>query len=320
MQQRALGTSGLSVSVVGLGGNTFGPPRIDEATTVKVIHAALDLGVNFVDTAIVYGQGESERYIATALKDRRDEMVLATKFHFMGLGEQKPADRIRSQVEESLQKLGTDRIDLYQIHMPAPEVSAAEILGALAELVAEGKVLAIGCSNYTSWRLVESWYDAKRLGLLPFATIQNHYSLLNRQCEQELVSACRAYDVGLIPYHPLAGGVLTGKYRKGEPPPPGTRGAAGSPIVTKMSSDRNWEIVRALEDYAADHGHTIGELAIAWLVANDVVTSVIAGVSNVEQLEANAAGGAWELTEAEKAEVDALSATGLEEPVEPSAR
>ncbi len=157
MQQRSLGTSGLSVSVVGLGGNTFGPPRIDEETTVRVIHAALDLGINFVDTAIVYGQGESERYIATALKDRRDEMVLATKFHFMGLGAEKPADRIRSQVDESLQKLGTDRIDLYQLHMPAPEVPASDILGTLSELVAEGKVLAIGCSNYTSWRLVESW-------------------------------------------------------------------------------------------------------------------------------------------------------------------
>ena len=320
MKQRPLGTSGLSVSVVGLGGNTFGPPRIDEPTTVEVIHAALDLGINFVDTAIVYGQGESERYIATALKGRRDEMVLATKFHFMGLGDETPADRIRAQVDESLSKLATDRIDLYQLHMPNPAVPPAEILGTLAELIAAGKVREIGCSNYASWRLVESCFEADRLGVPRFATVQNHYSLLNRQSEQELVSACRAYGVGLIPYHPLAGGFLTGKYRKGEPPPPGSRGAAGSPIVTKMSNDRNWAIVGALEEWATNHGHTVGELAIAWLVANDVVTSVIAGVSNVAQVEANAAGGGWELTEAEKAEVDALATTGLEEPVEPPAR
>jgi aryl-alcohol dehydrogenase-like predicted oxidoreductase len=320
VKQRPLGASGISVSVVGLGGNTFGPPRIDEAATVEVIHAALDLGINFVDTAIVYGQGESERYIATALKDRRDEMVLATKFHLMGLGDQKAADRIRAHADESLSKLKTDRIELYQIHMPNPDVPADEILGALGELVAAGKAREIGCSNYTSWRLVESCLEADRLGMQGFATVQNHYSLLNRQSEQELVSACRAYGVGLIPYHPLAGGFLTGKYRKGEPPPPGTRGAAGSPIVTKMSNDRNWEIVAALDEWAADHGHTVGELAIAWLVANDVVTSVIAGVSNVAQVEANAAGGAWELTEAEKAEVDMLATTGLEEPVEPPSR
>jgi aryl-alcohol dehydrogenase-like predicted oxidoreductase len=247
-------------------------------------------------------------------------MVLATKFHLMGLGDQKPADRIGAHVDESLAKLQTDRIDLYQIHMPNPDVPAAEILGTLGELVTAGKVREVGCSNYTSWRLVESCFEADRLGVQRFATVQNHYSLLNRQSEQELVSACRAYGVGLIPYHPLAGGFLTGKYRKGEPPPPGTRGAAGSPIVTKMSNDRNWAIVDALAGWAADHGHTVGELAIAWLVANDVVTSVIAGVSNTAQVEANAAGGAWELTEAEKAEVDALATTGLEEPVEPPAR
>ena len=223
MQQRPLGSSGLEVSVVGLGGNTFGPPRIDEATTVEVIHAALDLGINFVDTAIVYGQGESERYIASALEGRRDEMVVATKFHLMGLGDEKPADRIRGDVDESLFKLATDRIDVYQVHMPNPAVPAAEILGTLGELVAAGKVREIGCSNYTSWRLVESCYEADRLGVPRFATVQNHYSLLNRQSEQELVSACRTYGVGLIPYHPLAGGFLTGKYHKGEPPPPGTR-------------------------------------------------------------------------------------------------
>jgi aryl-alcohol dehydrogenase-like predicted oxidoreductase len=310
MEMRRLGQSDLVVSEVGLGGNTFGPPRLDPEQTDAVIAAALDLGVTLVDTAIVYGKGESERYLARALGARRDEMTIATKCHLMNLGDEKPADRIRRQAEESLAKLQTDRIDLYQLHFPLDGVPAEEVLTALDDLVREGKVRAIGACNYASWRLVEAALVARSLGTASFVTVQDYYHLLARTVEAEVVPACAAYGLRILPYHPLGGGFLTGKYRRGEPPPAGTRGAAGSGIVDAMSTDASWERLTALERFAAERGRTVGELAIAWLLANPLVGSVIAGVSNGEQLAANVGAASWRLTPEDKAEADLLATGG----------
>jgi aryl-alcohol dehydrogenase-like predicted oxidoreductase len=318
MEYRQLGTSEIQVSVVGLGGNTFGPPRIDEQATKQAIHAALDLGVNFVDTADAYGQGESETYIGNALRGQRDRVVIGTKFNFHNLKGTSPEQRLMTSAEASMRKLQTDYIDLLQLHMPDDIVRTEELLLALDRLVRAGKVRAIGASNYSSWRLAESAILARTLGTAQFATIQNHYSLLHRHPEQEVLQACHRYGVSMIPYHPLAGGLLTGKYGKGEPPPPGTRGAAGSPIISRMSTDRNWEIVADLREFASARGHTIGELAIAWLTANDAVASVIAGVSNVEQVNANVAGSLWQLSVDDVALLNKLASTGAEEPAEPN--
>jgi len=307
MEYRQLGTSDLRASVVGLGGNTFGPPRIDEASTHRVIDAAIDLGINFIDTAIVYGQGKSEEFIAGAINGRRDKVVLATKFNLRDVGSGGARQRIHEHANESLRKLKTDYIDLYQLHFPNPAVAPDEILRGLDDLVQAGKVRAIGCSNYASWRLAESILTARVLGTRSFVTAQNHYNLLRRQIEQELVPACKLYQVSILPYFPLGGGFLTGKYRQNAPPPPGTRGAAGSPIVQRTASERNWELLPALERFAQERGHTVNELAISWLLANEVVGSVIAGVSNVEQVQKNAKAAAWKLTPEEKTAVDALA-------------
>jgi aryl-alcohol dehydrogenase-like predicted oxidoreductase len=308
MEYRRLGRSDLRVSVVGLGGNTFGPPRIDEAMTHRVIHAALDMGVNFVDTAIGYGQGESERYIGTALADgRRERMVIATKFSLRNLGEKTVRQHVRQQCETSLSKLGTDYIDLLQLHLPSESVPADELLRAFDDLVQEGKVRAVGACNYAAWQMAEAHFSARLLDTSEFVSDQVHYNILRRQIEAELLPYCSRFGASIIPYFPLAGGFLTGKYRKGEPPPPGTRGAAGSDIIKNTSTDRNYAVVAALEEFASERRHGLAELAIAWLAANPAVSSIIAGVSNVEQLTMNAAAIEWRLTAEEKQQVDSLA-------------
>ncbi|WP_075835768.1 aldo/keto reductase [Rhodococcus sp. YL-1] len=284
MQYRKLGRSEIQVSVLGLGGNTFGPPRLDRDTSIQVIRAALDEGVTLIDTSNLYGSGRSESFIGEAITGRRNEAVIATKFNFAALDGEDPVRRIRRHCEESLSKIGTDFIDLYQVHMPSDEISTDELIETLAVLAEEGKIREYGVSNYASWRLAETQAAATRLQAPQPVSIQNQYSLLHRYPERELIQACERYGVSLIPYHPLAGGFLTGKYRKGEEPPPGTRGAAGSPIVRNMSTERNWQTVDELERFAANRGHTVTELAIAWLAAKPFVGSIIAGVSNVEQL------------------------------------
>jgi aryl-alcohol dehydrogenase-like predicted oxidoreductase len=308
MQYRQLGNSDLSVSVVGLGGNTFGPPRIDEAMTHRVIHAAMDMGINFVDTAIGYGEGESEKYIGTALAGgRRDKMVVATKLNLRNLGDKTARQAVRENCETSLSKLQTDYIDLLQIHQPNREIEPDELLRAFDDLIQEGKVREIGACNYASWQMSESMFTARTLGTKSFISAQNHYNLLRRQIEAELTRFCAKYGVSIIPYFPLGGGFLTGKYRRNEPPPEGTRGAAGSGIIKNTSTDRNWEILPGLEDFATERGHSIGELAVAWLIANPAVGSVITGVSNVEQVTMNAKAAEWVLTPEEKSRVDGLS-------------
>lgn len=315
MITRRLGRTSLQASVLGLGGNTFGPPRLDAEQSTRVIHAALDLGVTFIDTAAVYGQGLSESFLGQALRGRRDATLLATKFNFIDLDEN-PAERVRAHCEQSLRRLATDRIDLYQVHLPTDVIGTDDLLDTLSGLSDAGKVREYGSSNYSAWRVAESALRAQARGLSGFVTAQNHYSLLHRRPEQELVPACTRYGISLIPYHPLSGGYLTGKYRPGEAPPPGTRGAAGSVIVGRMTNDRNWRIVERLTAFAEQRGHTVSELAIAWLVAKPVVGTVITGISTVEQLQQNCRGAQWTLTADEVAEVDAITDGPDNEPAE----
>ena len=310
MKINQIGTSELEVAALGLGGNTFGPPRVDEPTTHQIIHAALEVGMNFIDTAIGYGAGQSEIFIGNALRGRRDAAVVATKFNFRDLDSTDPVTRIRAHCETSLGKLQTDYIDLFQVHYPSDAISTTDLIATLADLVQEGKIRAYGASNYSGWRLVEARAAASVLDVPGFASIQNQYSLLYRRPEQEQLQACRRAGASFIPFHPLGGGFLTGKYRKDEAAPAGTRGASGSPIVKNMSTDRNWQVVADLEAWAADHGHSVSELSIAWLVAQPDVATVIAGVSSQRQLEQNIVGANWVLTDAEVSEVSALSDTG----------
>lgn len=317
LRRRRLGRTGIEVSVVGLGGNTFGPPRLDEEATRRVIAAALDLGVNFIDTANVYGQGRSEELIGQALGSRRAEAVIATKCNFFDLGDERPAARVRRHAEASLRALGTDWIDLLQVHFPADHVAAEDLLGALDGLRAQGKVRAIGACNYAGWRLAEAEHVAGALGTTGFATVQNYHHVLARPSAAEVLPFCRRFGLGFLPYHPLAGGFLTGKYRRGEPPPPGTRGAAGSPIIGAMSTSESWDRLERLEALADDLGHSVGELAIAWLLADASIPSVIAGVSNADQLEANVAAAAWELRPEDVAAVEAAAGIPTVDPERP---
>jgi aryl-alcohol dehydrogenase-like predicted oxidoreductase len=290
MRTRRLGSSQLEVSVVGLGCNNFG--RIEEKASLAVIDAALDAGVTFFDTADVYGnRGGSEEIIGRALAGRRDRVVLATKFgHDLGDGETARGARpyIRKAVEASLRRLQTDWIDLYQYHRPDGVTPLEETLGALDELVQEGTVRAIGSSNFTAAMVEDAQAIAARRGLTPFVTEQSEYSWLAREAEEELLPTCERLGVGFIPYFPLASGLLTGKYRRGEPAPEGTRLHGRSLEVDKL--DR----VEQLEAFAGERGATLLQVAIGGLAAVAGVVSVIAGATRPEQVRANAAAGSWE--------------------------
>lgn len=307
---RALGSSGIKVAIAGLGGNVFGPPRLDVRQTREVVAEALDLGVNFIDTANVYGQGHSEEFLGLALHHRRDRVVLGTKFNLRELGGGSVATSIRRQAESSLRALRSDYIDLYQLHLPRDDVPMLEILEALDALMAEGKVRAIGACNFSAWRLAEAAAIAQHSGLQPFTTVQNYYHVMARQLEAEVVPYAERTNLGVLPYHPLAGGFLSGKYRPAEAPPPGSRGAHGSPMVTSMLTAQNYAILSSLEQLAAEHGHTIGELAMAWLAAQPAVSTVIAGVSTVDQLRRNVRACAWTLEPAVLSQIDDIVAPG----------
>jgi len=299
----------LDVSVAGLGCNNFGM-RIEEDESRAVVAAALDTGINHFDTADMYGGGKSEEFLGRALGSRRDEAVITTKF-----GGSVPegvkggsAEWVAQACDASLRRLGTDRIDLYLLHMPDSETPIGETLAAMGKLVAEGKVREIGCSNFTSAMLDEADAAAKDLGVPAFVNVQNEYSLVNRTVEAEVVPACERLGVSLVPFFPLASGVLTGKYTQGEPPPEGTRLAAWGKRASAMMSDERMTTVGKLTQYAQDHGHTVHELALSWLAGNPAVASVIAGATSPEQVRSNAAATvAWVLTPAERAEVDALA-------------
>jgi aryl-alcohol dehydrogenase-like predicted oxidoreductase len=290
------------VSVVGLGTNNFGR-RMDERAANAVVGACLDAGITHFDTADVYGMGESEQFLGRALGGRRDEAVIATKFGSRAGGS--PAV-VAKAVDEALDRLGTDRIDLMYLHRPDADTPVADTLGALNECVQAGKVREIACSNFDA-DMVREAEGAVRPGAARFVAVQNQLNLLNRR-DEGLLAVLEELHVAYVPYFPLASGMLTGKYRRDEAPPEGTRLAAmPEDRRGSMLNDRNFEIVEKLTAWAADHGHSVGELAIAWLAAKPAVASVIAGATSRDQVQANASAGDWRLTGAEVAEVDALA-------------
>lgn len=315
MERRSLGKNGPKVSVIGLGCNNFGG-RLDLEGTRKVVAKALDLGINFFDTADIYGgrgygnYGGSEADLGTALGARRKEIVLATKFGMAmnDAGTLKGASRgyIMSACEASLKRLKTDYIDLYQIHTPDTQTPIEETLRALDDLVQQGKVRYIGCSNFTAAQINEAMATAQRMKLAAFVSSQDEYSILVRDIEKDDLPAAAAHGLGFLPYFPLASGLLTGKYKRNAPAPKGSR-LAGPGLSGRYMNDANWAIVEKLEAFCAARGKTLLELAFAWLLAHDAVPSVIAGATSPEQVEQNARCASWQLTAAEKAEVDRLS-------------
>jgi aryl-alcohol dehydrogenase-like predicted oxidoreductase len=314
MEIRNLGRSGLRVSSIGLGCNNFGG-RIDLEATRKVVHRAFDLGITLFDTADVYGErGGSETCLGQVLGDRRKDIVLATKFAMpMDDAEVlKGASRryIMRAVEDSLRRLKTDWIDLYQQHRPDPLTPIEETLRALDDLVRQGKVRYIGCSNLPAWQVVEAQWTARYDNLNPFVSCQDEYSLVVRNVvEPELAPAMRQYGMGLLPFFPLASGLLTGKYRRNTPLPSDARLAITPRLADRYLTERNWHIAERLDDWARAHGHTLLELAFSWLLAQAPVSSVIAGATKPEQLDANVKAGGWKLTGADLAEIDGLTGT-----------
>jgi len=313
MDQRRLGDSGLKVSEVGLGCNNFGM-RIDQAATEQVVNAAIEHGVTFFDTADVYGgQGKSEEMLGNVLKGgKRQQIVLATKFA-MPMGQSpdmKGGSRryVMNAVEASLRRLQTDYIDLYQMHAPDADTPIEETLSALDDLVTQGKIRYIGNSNFTGWMIADADWTARTEHLTRFVSAQNNYSLLERRVEHEVTPACERFGLGMLPYFPLASGLLTGKYRRGEAPAEGTRLAAWGPRGAQALNDKNFDRVEALTGWAAERGHSMLDLAFAWLLGHKVVSSVIAGATRPEQVAANAATASWKLTPAEVAEVSKLAA------------
>jgi aryl-alcohol dehydrogenase-like predicted oxidoreductase len=304
MQKRKIGS--LEVPVVGVGCNNFGI-RIDEARTKEVIDAALDAGANFFDTADSYANGRSEELIGRILGGRRSEAIVATKFGqaIPGQGSGARPAYVKKACDASLKRLRTDRIDLYQLHVPDPEVPIAETLGALNELVKSGKVKEIGCSNFSAQQLREGEAAATRLKSARFVSVQNEYSLLHREPEPQVLAECARQGIALLPYFPLKSGLLTGKYRKGQPIPEDTR-VAKFERYRKLLTDENLDKVERLIDYARSHGHAMLDLAISWLLAHTVIACVIAGASSAQQVRANVSAASWGLSAADLEEIDNL--------------
>jgi aryl-alcohol dehydrogenase-like predicted oxidoreductase len=285
-----LGQSGLVVSRVGLGCNNFGG-RIGFEETQAVVEAALEAGITFFDTAAVYGsEGGSERFLGELLEGRRDQVVLATKFGWPGEAGQAARDNVRRSIAESLERLRTGHVDLYYLHRPDPATPIAETLQALDELAQEGTVRAIGCSNFSADQLAEADLTARELGTARFTVLQNQYSVLVRDDDAELLPLCRELGVAYVPYFPLASGLLTGKYRRGEPAPEGTR------LHGRELEDDRLARVERLTAFAEKRGHTILELAVSALASTPGITSIIAGATKPEQVRANAAATGWELS------------------------
>ncbi|MGH3157558.1 MAG: aldo/keto reductase [Streptosporangiaceae bacterium] len=310
MRYRPLGDSGLQVSVVGLGCNNFGR-RLDVDGTRSVVDAAIEAGITLFDTADMYGgNGRSEEILGEVLAGRRDQVVLATKFGHqkadMGYGPAAGAKGgrgyIRRAVTESLRRLRTDHIDLYQLHTPDPVTPIAETVAALDELVREGKVRYIGHSNLSGWQIADAAHVAAEMGTVPFVSAQNHWSLLDRGAEAEAVPAARHFGLGVLPFTPLANGLLTGKIRRSQGPAAGTRLADREGYITEDKLDR----VESLIAWASQHGVTVLDVAIGGLAATSGCTSVIAGAMSREQVKSNAAAGDWIPTTAQLAEIDAL--------------
>jgi aryl-alcohol dehydrogenase-like predicted oxidoreductase len=308
METRAIGS--LRASVVGLGCNNFGG-RLDEDATRRVVDAAIDAGINFFDTADIYGGTRSEEFLGRALGSRRDRVLIATKFGGP-IDEQRKggasAPYVARACDDSLRRLGTDHIDLYQLHFPDQATPLDETLGALDALVRAGKVREIGCSNFSVELIEEASRISADRGIARFVSVQNEYSLLRRGPEKQgVLDACVKHDLAFIPYFPLASGVLSGKYERGAVPPAGTR-LAGMPSERQAQalSDQTFDRVEALDAWARKRGHTLLELAFAWLLARPAVASVIAGATKPEQATANAAAVSWKLSDADPADIDAV--------------
>lgn len=302
MEMRRLGgEDGFDISVVGLGCNAFGR-RLIEADSTPVIHAALDAGITFFDTAEIYGDGLSEEFVGRAIGGRRDEIRIATKFglrkNHTKKGGSGSRENIRIAIDLSLKRLGTEIIDLYQIHMPDPSTPIAETLGAMNELVTEGKVRLIGCSNFSADQLRAAAETAQTMGIKSFVTAQNEWSLLDRDIEAELVPACVATGAGILPYYPLARGLLTGKYRRD-----------GSPDGSRLGSELqgvDFDVLEALEVFAATRGYSLLTLAVSWLASQKVTASVICGAAHADQPAQNACAAAWKMTTEDLAEIDRI--------------
>ena len=302
MQTRTIGS--LRVSVVGLGCNNFGR-RIDEPAAAAVVHAALDAGITFFDTANIYGDGKSEEYLGRALGARRKDAIVATKFGmaFQGKKGAKP-EYVRASLEASLNRVGTDHVDLYWLHEPDPETPIADTLATLDALVKAGKVREIGCSNFSVDQLREARANTQP-GAARFVSVQNQYSLLRRDPEKGVLDECVRQGLAFIPYFPLASGLLTGKHRKGKPTPEGTRLSDG-PRRQELLTESNLEIVERLIAFASARHHTVLELAVSWLLSRPAVASVISGATKPEQVAANARAGDWTPSETELGEIESI--------------
>ncbi|MFL5600900.1 MAG: aldo/keto reductase [Gemmatimonadaceae bacterium] len=309
LETRKIGS--LDVSIVGLGCNNFGG-RIDEQRTREVIDAAIDAGITLFDTADMYAEGRSEELIGRFVGERRRQVIIATKFGYEMPGQGRGArpEYVRRALDASLKRLRTDYVDLYQQHVPDPDVPIAETLGALDELVRAGKVKEIGCSNFSAEQLREASDAASRKdGSARFASVQNEYSLLDREPEEGVLDECERQQIAFLPYFPLKSGLLTGKYRKGQPIPEGSR-VAKYERYRKVLTEENLDRVEALAEYAESKGHTILELAVSWLLAHRVVASVIAGATSADQVRANVTAADWQLEEDDLEEIDNVLRAG----------
>jgi aryl-alcohol dehydrogenase-like predicted oxidoreductase len=312
LEQRNLGRSGLIVSAVGLGCNNFGG-RMDMAAARAVVHKALDLGITFFDTSDTYGnRGASEEYLGRALAGRRHEIVLVTKFArpMDAAGRLQGASRryIMQAIEASLRRLGTDHIDLYYQHIGDLRTPIEETLRALDDLVRQGKVRYIGCSWLPAWQVVEAQWTARHFNLAAFVSCQERYNLLERELDSALMPVLQAYGLGLVPFAPLANGLLTGKYRREAPPPAGTRLAAMPHIAERYLTAANWDKVDRLAAFCAERGRTLLDLAFSWLLHRPMVASVIAGATNPQQVAANVAAAGWQLSREDMDEIDRITA------------
>ena len=311
MKYRHLGNSGLEVSEIGLGANSFGEKgRRDRPESAAIIHSAIDHGINFIDTSNVYAQGLSEEYIGHALKDRRDEMLIGTKFGSMR--RQGPnnfggsRNFVMRSVEESLQRLQTDYIDVYMIHRPDPRMPIEETLRALDDLVRDGKIRYTAGCNFEAWRLTNAEWTNRKNGFVPLAASQFAYSMMTRAAEEEMIPACRELGIGVIPYLPLAAGMLAGRVNATGSAPEGTRLAIQTDMGDRWITPRNLSLVGLLDGWAKERGHNVLELAFAWLLAEPIVATVIAGASSPTQIASNAAAAEWVLSAEERAEVSAI--------------
>ncbi|HEV3111106.1 MAG TPA: aldo/keto reductase [Candidatus Binataceae bacterium] len=310
MEYRNLGKSGLKVSTVGLGCNNFGM-RIDLEAARAVVARALDEGITLFDTADIYGgRGASEEMLGKALGDQRHNAIVATKFGMpFGKGPYLRGGSRRyifASVEGSLKRLNTDYIDLYQIHQPDSDTPQEETLEALTDLVRTGRVRYLGCSNFAAWQLVESLWNSDARNLASYVSAQNEYSLLDRSVEKELAPACRQFGVGILPFFPLASGLLTGKYKRGVEPPKDTRFGAMKQLADRYGTEANWNAIEKMDEFARSRGHSMLELAMSWLAANPCVSSVIAGATRPEQVADNAKAADWKLTPEDLTQIDKI--------------